>query len=61
MAPLPTRGDVCRPEIMHHRDMYRLGERAPVADLHRHSLRGPMQHSLAVKPDNIDVLARDAV
>ena len=58
---LPAGGDVGRAEIMHDRDMYRLGERAGVADLHGHSLRGPMQHRLAVEADNIDVLARDTV
>jgi hypothetical protein len=38
-----------------------LGERHGIADLHGHFLRGPMQHGLAVKADDIDVLARDAV
>src|SRR2546430_17460475 len=46
---------------MHDRDMDGLGECSCVADLHGHLLRRPMQHGLAVKADDIDVLAREAV
>jgi hypothetical protein len=46
---------------MHDRNMDRLGERGRIADLHGHLLRRPVQHGLAVKADDIDVLAREAV
>ncbi len=55
---LPAGGDVGGAEIMHDRDMDGLGQRRGVADLHRHFLRGPVQHGLAVKADDIDVFAR---
>ena len=58
---LPAGGDIGGAEIMHDRDMDRLGQRRGVADLHGHFLRGPVQHGLAVEADDIDVLARDAV
>ena len=38
-----------------------LGQRRGIADLHRHLLRRAVQHGLAVKADDIDVLAGDAV
>ena len=46
---------------MHHGNMDRLGQRRGVADLHRHLFLRPVQHGLAVKADNIDVLAGDPV
>ena len=58
---LPAGSDIGGAEIMHDRDMDGLGECSCIADLHGHLLRRPMQHGLAVKADDIDVLAREAV
>ena len=53
---LPAGFDVGGAEIVHDRDMDRLGERGRVADLHRQLSLGPVQHGLAVKADDIDIL-----
>ena len=58
---LPAGLDVGGAEIMHDRDMDRLGQRRGVADLHRQPALGPVQHGLAVEADDIDVLEGDAV
>ncbi len=58
---LAAGGDIGGAEIMHDRDMDGLGEGRGIADLHGHLLRRPMQHGLAVKADDIDVLAREVV
>ena len=58
---LPAGGDIGGAEIMHDRDMDGLGQRCGIADLHGHFLRRPVQHGLAVKADDIDILAGDAV
>jgi len=41
--------------------MDRSRQRACIADLDRHLLRGPVQHGLAVKTDDVDVFPGDAV
>ena len=38
-----------------------LAQRFGIADLHRHFLRRPMQNRLAVKADDIDLLAGDMI
>ena len=58
---LPAGFDIGGAEIIHDRDMDRLGQRGGIADLHGHLLRRPVQHGLAVKADDIDVFAGDAV
>ena len=54
---LSAGSDVGGAEIMHDRDVDRLGQRRGIADLHGHFLRRPVQHGLAVKADDIDILA----
>ena len=58
---LAAGGDIRGAKIMHDRDMDGLGQRRRIADLHGHFLRRPVQHGLAVKADNIDILARKPV
>ena len=59
--PLPARGDVGGAEVIDDRDCETRSERAAIADLHRQSLRRPMQHRLAVKADDVDVARRQCV
>ena len=58
---LPAGGDVGGAEIVHHRNMDGFRQRGSVADLHRQLPFGAVQHGLAVKADDIDILAGDAV
>ena len=59
--PLPAGGDVGCPEIEHDIGARALGEQPAVAELHRHSAVGVVQHRLAVIADEIDLGRVDAV
>ena len=58
---LPAGGDVGGAEIVHYRNVDGLRQRHGIADLHRQLPFGPVQHGLAVKADDVDILAADAV
>ncbi len=58
---LAAGGDVGGTEIVHHWNMDGLGQRARIADLDRQLPLGPVQHGLAMKADDIDFLAGNAV
>ena len=53
---LPAGVDVGGAEIVHDRDADRPSERQRIADLDRQLFLGPVQHGLAVKADDVDVV-----
>ena len=58
---LPAGGDVGGAEIMHDGNMDRLGQAAASPICTVNPALGPVQHGLAVKADDVDVLGGDAV
>ena len=58
---LPARRDIVGAHVVNNGESKSPRQRARIADLHRQSLLGPMQHRLPVKTDHIDARAVDAV